>query len=193
MSTRNQILKAIQGVRVPHQVLPEPGGFGYDELTNLVDRFAEQLREIGGECVDVSGRSALREELERRTSGRSVVSRVRSLRGTFAEVDASSGPLLASAEMAVVASRLGVAENGAVWLTEEDVGHRVLPVIVESLIVVLSADAIVPTMHEAYAQLQSESPGFGQFVAGPSKTADIEQSLVVGAHGAKEMIVILTN
>jgi L-lactate dehydrogenase complex protein LldG len=41
---------------------------------------------------------------------------------------------------------------------------------------------IVPTMHEAYRQINIAEEGWGAFIAGPSKTADIEQSLVIGAH-----------
>jgi L-lactate dehydrogenase complex protein LldG len=50
---------------------------------------------------------------------------------------------------------------------------------------------IVATMHHAYAQVQVEKEGFGAFIAGPSKTADIEQSLVIGAHGARSLVVYI--
>lgn len=84
----------------------------------------------------------------------------------------------------------GVAENGAIWTPENRMKIRVLPFITLHLLVVLRRTAIVSNMHEAYVQIK-EVPGFGVFVAGPSKTADIEQSLVIGAHGAKRMTVIL--
>jgi L-lactate dehydrogenase complex protein LldG len=46
-------------------------------------------------------------------------------------------------------------------------------------------------MHQAYEQISSADYGFGVFLAGPSKTADIEQSLVLGAHGARGLVVFL--
>ncbi|MNW08326.1 Lactate utilization protein C [compost metagenome] len=46
-------------------------------------------------------------------------------------------------------------------------------------------------MHEAYQKIADSVYGFGTFIAGPSKTADIEQSLVLGAHGPKNMTVFI--
>lgn len=46
-------------------------------------------------------------------------------------------------------------------------------------------------MHQAYKKLSSNAIDFGVFISGPSKTADIEQSLVIGAHGALSLSVFL--
>ncbi len=87
--------------------------------------------------------------------------------------------------------QFGVSENGAIWLDETNFPNRLLPFIAEQLIVMLSKDNIVRDMHEAYRRINPEDTGFGVFISGPSKTADIEQSLVYGVHGARKMIVIL--
>lgn len=94
-------------------------------------------------------------------------------------------------DLAIISSSLGVAENACCWI-EEYVRHRAIFFIAEALIIVLKRTDIVSNMHEAYLQLPNrpEVP-FACFISGPSKTADIEQALVFGAHGAKEVTVVI--
>ena len=94
-------------------------------------------------------------------------------------------------ELAIINALFSVAENGAVWLTEPVMGHRILPYICQHLAVIVSATSIVSTMHDAYARIGEDEYGFGAFIGGPSKTADIEQALVMGAHGPITMTVFI--
>lgn len=93
-------------------------------------------------------------------------------------------------EVAVVAGEIGVAENGAVWIPQA-VKHKALYFISEKLVIILDRNSIVDTMYDAYRMLDGQDYQFGTFISGPSKTADIEQALVMGAHGAKDVLVIL--
>lgn len=93
-------------------------------------------------------------------------------------------------DVAIIEGQFGVSENGAIWLTDENLGLRALPFITENLVIFLKDDALVSNMHVAYEKIANQHTGFGIFIAGPSKTADIEQSLVIGAHGAKSLFVV---
>jgi L-lactate dehydrogenase complex protein LldG len=94
-------------------------------------------------------------------------------------------------DMVVIRGQMGVAENGAVWIDEQDMMFRKLPFLTSHLVLVLQKANILPDMTEAYRQVDLERSGFGVFIAGPSKTADIEQALVIGAHGPIEQTILL--
>jgi len=98
---------------------------------------------------------------------------------------------LENVELAILEAHFGVAENGACWITEDRMIERALPFIAQNLALVIHKKDIVLHMHEAYQRIADAGYGFGTFIAGPSKTADIEQSLVLGAHGPRSMTVFL--
>ena len=56
---------------------------------------------------------------------------------------------------------------------------------------VVRAEDVIHNMHQAYERLEFREAGFGTFIAGPSKTADVEQSLVIGAHGPRSQTVFV--
>lgn len=98
---------------------------------------------------------------------------------------------LEKTESVILEAQFGVAENGAVWVDETNFPNRLLPFITRQLVLVLDREKIVENMQEAYQNLDLQKTGFGLFISGPSKTADIEQSLVYGAHGARKVEVLL--
>jgi L-lactate dehydrogenase complex protein LldG len=86
-----------------------------------------------------------------------------------------------------------VAENGAIWVDGKTLPHRVLLFIAQYLVIVVPSSQVVHHMHQAYDRLEGFEDRFGVFVSGPSKTADIEQSLVLGAHGCRKLQVFLVD
>ena len=94
-------------------------------------------------------------------------------------------------DMAVVDGVFGVAENGCVFLAEPTGCQRLDYFVHEVLVIVLDRKEVVANMHDAYDRLGESAMPYGIFISGPSKTADIEQALVFGAHGAKEVGVLL--
>lgn len=97
-------------------------------------------------------------------------------------------------DVAIVDGGVACAENACVWIPM-NMRQKALCFIAESLVIIVDKTKVVSNMHEAYAALETMGEtsryGFGTFISGPSKTADIEQSLVYGAQAAKSVTVIL--
>ena len=111
--------------------------------------------------------------------------------GTINPIEITNPAALRDVDIAILPAHFGVAENGAVWLDESDPGLRISAFIAQHLVVVLKKKDIVENMHIAYQELKTGETGFGVFIAGPSKTADIEQALVIGAQAARSFTVVL--
>lgn len=95
-------------------------------------------------------------------------------------------------DVGVVRGTVGVAENGCVWIPQTMKEKAVL-FISEYLVILLDKHSVVNNMHEAYARIEMDDRyNFGTFISGPSKTADIEQALVMGAQAARGVTIILT-
>ena len=191
MSSREKILNAVKEAQPSLSPLPELRITGNKE--GNTDRFKTMLESIGGTVAFVrEGESIIEKVRSLFPAAKRVVSSITSIEQYFfKEYQQLKHHSLEDVDVAIIESRFGIAENGAVWVTEEDTKIRVLPFIGEHLVVVLAADNIVSTMHDAYERIGNEDYHFGVFIAGPSKTADIEQSLVLGAHGPKSMTVLL--
>ena len=99
---------------------------------------------------------------------------------------------LATLDLFVCTASLGVAESGAVWIATSDAIHRAALFIAQRVIIVIPAKMIVADLHDAYDRIDVRANAFGTFVSGPSKTADIEQAMVIGAHGPKELTLIVS-
>ena len=194
MSSREAILRALRQAAPPPRPLPDaPSATTWPDP---VAQFLETANAIGAPASRVSDAAALGEAIEGLEVWRKARKKVSLVpgagRSTFDLAAAKDPHELEGIDVAVLPGELGVAENGAVWIPGKNLGpHRAIFVIPQHLVLVVPASAIVSNMHEAYAGLTIERPGFGAWIAGPSKTADIEQALVVGAHGPMSCTVFV--
>lgn len=111
--------------------------------------------------------------------------------GNIKITESTSVSELANLELAILKGYFIVEENAAVWITDAEMGSESIITISENLILVVNKENIVKNMHQAYKKVELKNCAYGVFVSGPSKTADIEQTLVFGAHGAKKLAIFM--
>ncbi len=94
-------------------------------------------------------------------------------------------------DVGIIQGEVGVAENACVWVPQT-MKEKSIMFISENLVILLDRQNIVDNMHDAYKRIKmDERYNFGTFISGPSKTADIEQSLVMGAQAARSVTVVI--
>lgn len=192
MSSRESILAAVLQNQPSFSPLPDISIFKGDNQ-GLAEKYSTVFSAIGGKVFPVEDLSTVGQLIrENFDPAKRILTSIPELASQFELLSATVDPhTFADVELAVIQAELAVAENGAVWLPEQRMGQRIIPYICQHLAVVVPVDVIVPTLHEAYQQIGAGTYGFGAFIGGPSKTADIEQALVMGAHGPITMTVFL--
>ena len=194
MTTREKILEAVLKNQPEATALPDTSmfkGTGND----LVQKYMDIFKTIGGPCFLADTIDSVKTLInEKFDLSKRIVTTLSELSDRFELISGTVDPhSYNDIEVAIIKAHFSVAENGAVWLTEEVMGQRIIPYICQHLAVIVYAESIVPTLHEAYEKIGTGDYGFGGFIGGPSKTADIEQALVLGAHGPLTMTVFIIN
>lgn len=193
MSSRATILDKIkQNQPSSKSELPSLTFLGLDTF-EILDKYKAILQGIGGDFVEVPNYEAIIAFVKKRyDTEKRMITTIPELAGIAVTDWFNDDPhTLENVELTLVKAHFGVAENSALWVTDDLLGQRVAPFITQYLAIVVHKKDIVATMHQAYDRIGNQEYGFGTFIAGPSKTADIEQSLVLGAHGARGLTVFL--
>ena len=194
--SRRTILERLRSEPLAVPPLPVIDASRLTRFEDPVAKFVEMLTFVGGHAHLVESHdeiAGILKQIAEFQSAKEIVSLVPE--AVTGNVDASQiddPHALSSLDWVVAPGLYPVAENGAIWVAGEVLPHRVLLFIPQYLAIVVSRSEIVNNMHEAYAKVSRPPAGFGVFVSGPSKTADIEQSLVLGAHGCRTLQVFLT-
>ena len=191
MTSKEIILNSIRENNIVKDVkLPSYENFGI-KFDNKFETFSTMLESVGGKALVIEKEDLDKTIKELYPDEKIIASNVDfcSL-GNFDSNSQDDTHNLKDIDLAIVKGNFAVAENGAIWMKDESNRHRSLYFIAQNIVIVINENEIVNNMHEAYEKLSFEKAGFGVFISGPSKTADIEQSLVIGAHGPKSGYVI---
>jgi L-lactate dehydrogenase complex protein LldG len=190
-TARDAILAAVRESRPPAVARPEPLALSKRAAGGLsrVDAFTAAAI-AAGSSVSI----APNDDVARIVAG--AVDDAASVLSYLADVPSTTSPsddphALDSLDVLVCESSLGVAENGAVWIATGDTAFRAALFLAARVVIVVHEEQLVDDLHDAYERIDVRRSPFGAFIAGPSKTADIEQSLVVGAHGPKALTLVL--
>ena len=194
MSNKDDILKRYRANVREKYDMPDLSDIKATTYPNPLVQFVKMTEMVGGQVIEVdSGRDInvlIKElfpdakeiasnlpEITIATRNPDTVGRARDLNGT---------------DVGIIRGMFGVAENACIWIPQT-MKEKAVCFISENLIILLPKNQIVNNMHEAYKRIEfdNEYDGYGTFISGPSKTADIAQVLVMGAQAARSATVLL--
>ena len=194
MSNKDDILKKYRANVIEKYDMPDLSDIKAITYPNPLVQFVKMTEMVGGQVIEVDpGRDVnvlIRElfpkakeiasnlpEITIATRNPDTVGRARDLNGT---------------DVGIIRGKFGVAENACIWIPQT-MKEKAVCFISENLIILLPKSQIVNNMHEAYKRIEfdKEYDGYGTFISGPSKTADIAQVLVMGAQAARSATVLL--
>ena len=194
MSNKDDILKRYRANVREKYDMPDLSDIKATTYPNPLVQFVKMTEMVGGQVIEVDpGRDInmlIKElfpdakeiasnlpEITIATRNPDTVGRARDLNGT---------------DIGIIRGKFGVAENACIWIPQT-MKEKAVCFISENLIILLPKSQIVNNMHEAYKRIEfdNEYDGYGTFISGPSKTADIAQVLVMGAQAARSATVLL--
>ena len=192
MSSKEEILKRYRANVKQQFDMPDLSDIKATTYPEPIVQFVKMSEAVGGQVIEVDPdrdiNTLIRElfpeakeiasnlpEITIATRNPDTIGRARDLNGT---------------DVGIIRGMFGVAENGCVWIPQQ-MKEKAVCFISENLIILLPKSQIVNNMHEAYRRIQFNDYGYGTFISGPSKTADIAQVLVMGAQAARSVTILL--
>jgi L-lactate dehydrogenase complex protein LldG len=202
MSSKEDILKKYRANVREQFDMPDLSDIRATTYPDPLLQFMNMVKSVGGNAIEVDKGADINQlikelypdakeiasnlpEITIATRNPDEVGRARDLNGT---------------DVGIIRGMFGVAENGCVWIPQQ-MKEKAVCFISENLIILLDKTQIVNNMHEAYRRLSTRDPksgldlfdkyGYGTFISGPSKTADIAQVLVMGAQAARSATILL--
>ncbi len=206
MTARDSILQRVRAHM--RAVSPPPPWRSRRHFPDVVERFCRALEDVGGEPIVAHGEDAASQRLHDLLDDLTVRQVVMNneppvdrwaLPERWPEyrwfvVGQNEGDVrtfAASADVGISAALAALAETGTVVLGSGPGSSRLATLLPPVHIAVVPASIITVDLFTWVAQRPQPMPAALTFVTGPSKTADIEQTLVTGVHGPRRMIAIV--
>lgn len=192
MSRKEDILAKIKANISETYDMPQLDGFKGIEYESPVEQFVEMSNTVGARVVELKPGDDINEAVHAAyPEAKVIASNVEGVDVATLNPDTVADARdLNGTDVGVVRGFVGVAENGCIWVPQT-MKERAVCFISEYLVILLERKNIVCNMHEAYARVSMTDYGYGSFISGPSKTADIAQALVMGAQAARGVTVLL--
>ena len=192
MSNKEDILAKIRAAKRESYPMPDLDSLRPNTYQAPAEEFIKACAATGASVIEAKpGESLDALVLRAYPDAKAIASNVEGLSAATKNPDTvAEAQELNGTDVGVVRGEIGVAENGCVWIPQT-MKERAVCFISEQLVILLDRRNIVSNMHEAYTRIDLGSYGYGCFISGPSKTADIAQALVMGAQAARAVTVVL--
>jgi len=204
-AARENILKKIRKALTQTTPLPFPASEGTSTvfkpgLQELEIEFGEQFSKLLGKFVYCADTEELETQLSTIISHNKwekIFFKENEVRSIFSNsfLGKSSYPDLATADAAITTCEALVARTGTIIMSTAQKSGRTTSVYAEIHICIAFTDQLVYDVKDGLQLIKERyagrMPSLVTFATGPSRTADIEKTLVVGVHGPKEVYVFL--
>ena len=192
MSSKEDILKKYRANIREQFDMPDLSDIAAITYSNPLLQFINMTRSVGGTAIEVEkGRDVNELIRELYPDAKEIASNLPEITiATRNPDDVGRARDLNGTDVGVIRGEFGVAENACVWIPQT-MKEKAVMFISENLVILLDKKQIVHNMHEAYKRISFNNYGYGTFISGPSKTADIAQVLVMGAQAARSATVLL--
>lgn len=194
MSNKEDILKKYRSNIHERFEMPDLSDITPITYKEPLSQFIEMSKNVGGNIIEVKENqdiNALVKELY--PDAKEIASNLSEITIATRNPDTiENAQALNGTDVGIIRGMFGVAENGCIWIPQQ-MKEKAVCFISENIVILLRKSQIVNNMHEAYKQIAFDSKydGYGTFISGPSKTADIAQVLVMGAQVARSVTILL--
>ena len=192
MSTKEEILKKYRANVRQQFDMPDLSDIQAITYPNPLEQFVKMSEMVGGKVREMTPGEDINVVIrELFPDAKEIASNLPAVTITTRNPDnIDSAQELNGTDVGIIRGIFGVAENGCIWVPQQ-MKEKAVCFISENLIILLSKSQIVNNMHEAYKRIEFNDYGYGTFISGPSKTADIAQVLVMGAQAARSVTILL--